>query len=186
MRSSILQRNGAAPLIVLAAMGTALACSPGEKAGDTSTAAAPPVAASSKPCHTPADSILGLATLRFTKHISPKPHRFLIPVRTDSALPDRVHWALQTSAATVNIYPPDTALQRKARAQLGANGSYTMLLLNYHGQNTLPDGRIAHDFSGHYMGGDVEGKAIPRTRIIFSCHAEGERFTVETQVAPAS
>jgi len=173
------QRNGGA-LLIAAAIAVASACSPGE----TDKAAAP--ATSTRPCTTPADSVLGLATAAFTRHISPKPHRYLVPVGTDSALPASALWALQTSGATLNLFPRDTAQQRKVKAQLGANGSYTMLLVNYHGRRTLPDGRTALDFSGHYMGGDVEGKAVPRTTIVFTCHATGERFVVEgTTPAPS-
>jgi hypothetical protein len=175
MRSNTLQRNGGALLLVLAAVGALFACSPGEKT-------ARPAVVDTRPCATPADSVVGLATLQFMKHISPKPHRYLIPVSTDSALPTGAYWALQSSAATLNFLPRDTAQQRKVKEQLGAKGAYTMLLVNYHGKRTLPDGRTALDFSGHYMGGDVDGKAIPRTPIIFSCHAAGERFVVDTTV----
>ena len=172
MRSNTLQRNGGALLLVLAAVGTAFACSPGEKTDRP--------AVSARPCPTPADSVVGLATLQFMKHLSPKPHRYLIPVGTDSALPGRAHWALQSGSATLNMWPRDTAQQRVVKEKVGAKGAYTMLLVSYHGQRTLPDGRIALDFSGHYMGGDVDGRAVPRTPVIFSCHAAGERFVVET------
>ena len=172
MRSNTLQRNGGALLLVLAAVGAAFACSPVEKTDRP--------AVSARPCPTPANSVVGLATLQFMKHISPKPHRYLIPVSTDSALPTGAYWALQSSAATLNFLPRDPSKQRQVKEQLGAKGAYTMLLVNYHGQRTLPDGRIALDFSGHYMGGDVDGKAVPRTPVIFSCQAAGERFVVET------
>ena len=172
MRSNTLQRSGGALLLVLAAVGAAFACSPGEKTDRP--------AVSARPCPTPADSVVGLATLQFMKHISPKPHRYLIPVSTDSALPTGAYWALQSSSATLNFLPRDTSKQRQVKEQLGAKGAYTMLLVNYHGQRTLPDGRIALDFSGHYVGGDVDGKAVPRTPVIFSCQAAGERFVVET------
>ena len=177
MTTSILKRNGATRLVVLAAVGVAAACSSGDGAGDT--AAAKPAVPLARSCGTPVDSILGLAAVQFTKHISPKPHRFLVPAGTDSALPERAYWGLQTTGATLNVFPRDTALQAKARDQLSAKGKMTLLLVNYHGQRTLPDGRLALDFSGHYMGGDVNGKAVPRTAILFSCHATGERFVVE-------
>jgi hypothetical protein len=176
MSSSILQRNGGALLIVLAAMGAA-ACS-GDSGGEQ--AERPAAAASSRTCYTPPDSIVGLATLQFMKHISPKPHRYLIPVGTDLALPVGAQWALQTSAATLNMWPRDTVQQAKVKEQLGKKGALTMLLVNYHGQRTLPDGRVAIDYSGQYMGGDVDGKPVPRTAILFSCHAAGERFVVES------
>ena len=50
---------------------------------DATIAATPAVAA----CSTPTDSILGLAAEKFAKQVSPIPHRFLVPVGTDSALP---------------------------------------------------------------------------------------------------
>jgi len=169
MHSSILQRNGRAPLIVLAAM---LACSSAETTDR-------PAASTARLCTTPADSIVGLATVRFMKHITPKPHRYLVPAGTDSALPTGAYWALQTTGATLNLFPRDTAQQRKVKETLGAKGALLMLLVNYHGQRTLPDGRRALDFSGHYIGGEADGKVVPRTPIVFSCHAEGERFMVE-------
>ncbi len=182
MSSSIMKRNGGALFVLLAAMGGALAC--GSDSGGEQ-AERPAAAASGRPCTTPPDSIVGLATLQFMKHISPKPHRYLIPVGTDLALPAGSQWALQTSAATLNMWPRDSAQQQKVKQQIGSNGRLTMLLVNYHGRRTLPDGRIAIDYSGQYMGGDVEGKPIPRTAILFSCHAEGERFVVES-AAPTS
>lgn len=175
MSLSNLKRRGGVLAIALGASAAA-ACS----AGDTPERQAQ---RASRACTTPADSIIGLAALQFTRHITPKPHRYLIPVSTDSALPTTAYWALQTTGATLNLFPRDTVQQRKVKEQLGAKGAYTMLLVNYHGQRTLPDGRIALDFSGHYMGGDVEGKAVPRTPIVFSCHAEGERFVVDTTAA---
>ena len=170
MSSSILQRNGGALLVVLAVTGAAVACGGGEQ---TERPATPAV--STRPCHTPPDSIVGLATLQFMKHISPKPHRYLIPVGTDLALPVGSQWALQTSAATLNMWPRDTAQQRKVKEQVGKNGALTMLLVNYHGRRTLPDGRVAMDYSGQYIGGDVDGKPSLH-RDLFSFHAEGERF----------
>jgi hypothetical protein len=178
MITSILKRNGAIRLVVLAAVGVAAACSSGDGSGDSATAK-PAAATATRPCVTPVDSILGLAAIQFTKHVTPKPHRYLIPAGTDSALPERAYWGLQTTGATLNVFPRDTALQKKAKDQLSGKGKLTLLLVNYHGQRKLPDGRVALDFSGHYMGGDVDGKAVPRTAILFSCHATGERFVVE-------
>jgi hypothetical protein len=78
------------------------------------------------------------------------------------------------------MWPPDPAQQKTVKEQLGAKGAYTMLVVSYHGQRALPDGRTALDFSGSYMGGAVDGKVVPRTPIVFSCQAEGERFVVDT------
>ena len=169
--SSIVRRNGGALLIVL---GSSVACSTGE------TTDRPAAANVARACATPADSIVGLATVAFTRYITPKPHRYLIPIRTDSALPASAYWALQTSGATLNMWPPDPAQQKTVKEQLGAKGAYTMLVVSYHGQRALPDGRTALDFSGSYMGGAVDGKVVPRTPIVFSCQAEGERFVVDT------
>ena len=112
------------------------------------------------------------------KGVSPKPHRFLIPVGTDSALPAGAYWALQTSGATVNVFPRDTAAQKLGLRQLSPNNTLTLLLVNYHGQDTLSDGKISLDFSGHYLAGTPRGTAVPRTAVAFDCAATGERFTV--------
>ena len=120
------------------------------------------------------------------KAVSPKPHRFLIPVSTDSALPATAYWALQTTGATVNVFPRDTAAQRKGLEQLSPKNSLTLLLVNYHGQDTMPDGRVSIEFSGHYLAGTPRGTAIPRTAVLFSCASTGERFVVEQQAAPGT
>ena len=111
--------------------------------------------------------------------LSPKPHRFLIPVSADSALPGAAHWALQETGATLNFYPKDTTQQKQLRQRLAANDSYTLLLINYHGQRKLADGRTAVEFSGHYLSGDPSGRGVPRTIVMFSCHATGDRLTIE-------
>jgi hypothetical protein len=185
MNSSILHRNGGAAFLIAAAAGIIAACSPGDTASRDS-ATKPVATVDTRPCATPADSVLGLATVQFTKYVTPKPHRYLIPVSTDSALPTSAYWGLQTTGATVNVFPRDTAAQKKAKEQLSPKGKMTLLLVNYHGRRTLPDGRVAVSFSGHYMGGDVDGKAVPRVAVIFACHAQGERFTVEPAAATAS
>jgi hypothetical protein len=173
-------RNDALALFVLLAVGTLAACSPEADGTDR-----PAVVVDNRPCSTPADSIIGLATKRFIQHVSPKPHRFLVPEATDSAIPTSAYWALQGTPATLNMYPRDTAKQRTARAQLSPKNSLIMLLVSYHGQRKLADGRTALDFSGHYMGGDVDGQSVPRTTIAFSCHAEGERFVIDAAAPPA-
>jgi len=178
MRPRSLHRNGGVLCVVLTAVGVLAACSPGDSPDR------PAAAAVDRPCSTPADSVVGLATKKFVSFVSPKPHRYLIPVSTDSALPAGAYWALQQEAATLNLFPRDTATQRQLRRQLGANGSYTLLLMNYHGQRKLADGRVALDFSGHYLSGAVEGKAIPRTTVLFSCHQAGERFVIDSAVTP--
>ena len=176
MHQRSLQRNGTALCVVLTAVGVLSACS----AGDTSERpAAAPVAAA---CSTPSDSIMGLAAKKFVGQVDPKPHRLLIPVG-DSALPGSAQWGLQATGATLNFYPRDTADQKKAVRQLAANGSYTLLLVNYHGQRKLADGRTALEFSGRYLSGAASGKTIAPTAVMFSCHATGERFIVEPPVS---
>ena len=176
MRSSFPHRNGSVLCVVLTAMGALAACSAGETSDDKPAAAAPAEA----PCATPTDSILGLAAQQFARQVKPVPHRFLIPVSTDSALPAPAYWGLQTTGATLNMLPRDTTQHRKAIQQLAPGGSYTLLLANYHGQRKLPDGRIAVEFSGHYLTGSAKGTAIPRTTVLFSCQATGaDRVVVQ-------
>ena len=180
MRQRFLHRNGGLACVVLSAVAALSACSPGDSA-DRPAAASP-----ARACPTPADSVIGLATERFVKAVSPKPHRFLIPVATDSALPASAYWALQTTGATANVFPRDTAAQRKGLEQLSPKNSLTLLLVNYHGQDTMPDGRVSIEFSGHYLAGTPRGTAVPRTAVLFSCGSTGERFVVEQPAAPGT
>jgi hypothetical protein len=182
MRQRSLHRNGGLACVVLTAVAAFSACSPGDSADRP---AATPAARSARACGTPADSVLGLATAQFVKFVRPRPDRFLVPEGTDSAVPRSAYWALQTTGATVNVLPRDTAVQRKGVQQLSPNNVLTLLLVNYHGQDTMPDGRVSVEFSGHYLAGAPRGTAIPRTAVLFDCAATGERFVVEKQVTPA-
>src|SRR5688500_17242661 len=179
MRQRFLHRNGGLVCVVLTAVAAFSACS-ADDTGDR-----PAATPAARACATPADSVVGLATERFVKGVTPKPHRFLIPVSTDSALPASAYWGLQTTGATVNVFPRDTVAQRTGLRQLSPNNSLTLLLVNYHGQDTLSDGRVSIEFSGHYLAGSPRGTSIPRTAVLFDCGATGERFVVEQQVAPA-
>ena len=179
MRQRPLHRNGRLACVVLTAVAILSACGSGES---TDRPAATPAA---RACVTPADSVVGLATERFVRTVSPKPHRFLVPEGTDSAVPRSAYWALQTTGATVNVFPPDTVAQKRGLQQLSPNNSLTLLLVNYHGQDTMPDGRVSIEFSGHYLAGTPRGTAIPRTAILFNCAATTDRFVVEQQAAPA-
>ena len=178
MRQRSLQRNGGLVCVVLTAVAAFSACSPGDSADR------PAAAPAARACATPADSVIGLATQQFVRSISPKPHRFLIPAGTDSAVPTSAYWALQSTGATLNMYPKDTAQQKLAVRQLGANGSYTLLLTSYHGQRTLSDGQVSLEFSGRWLNGDLGGKEIPRTAVLFNCGATANRFVVEQRAAP--
>lgn len=179
MHQRSLHRNGGLVCVVLTAVAAFSACSPGDSADRP---AAKPAA---RACVTPPDSVIGLAAERFVKGVSPKPHRFLVPEGTDSALPRSAYWALQTTGATVNVLPRDTAVQKRGLQQLSPNNSLTLLLVSYHGQDTMPDGRVSIEFSGHYLAGSPRGTAIPRTAVLFNCAGTGERFVVEQQAAPA-
>ena len=179
MHQRSLHRNGGLVCVVLTAVAAFSACSPGDSADRP---AAKPAA---RACVTPPDSVIGLAVERFVKGVSPKPHRFLVPEGTDSALPRSAYWALQTTGATVNVLPRDTAVQKRGVQQLSPNNSLTLLLVSYHGQDTMPDGRVSIEFSGHYLAGSPRGTAIPRTAVLFNCAGTGERFVVEQQAAPA-
>ena len=179
MHQRLLPRNGGLVCIVLTAVTALAACSSGDS---PDRPAAKPLA---RTCATPPDSVIGLASERFVKDVSPKPHRFLVPEGTDSAVPRSAYWALQTTGATVNVFPRDTAAQRRGLQQLSPNNSLTLLLINYHGQDTMPDGRVSIEFSGHYLAGTPRGTAVPRTAVLFNCSATSDRFMVEKRAAPA-
>ena len=55
------------------------------------------------------------------------------------------------------------------RAYLNEQKGYVNLLIAYHGQKKLPDGRLAMEFSGTYIAGKNDGEKVPRKSVIFSC-----------------
>lgn len=159
------RRSGAA--IALSAMIVA-ACSTSESSARAAV----------RPCATQADTILGKSVETFIATAQPPAYRYLVQPGTDSALPTHGHWALQ-GRTPLHLYPRDPAQQRSVVTQLYSGGrNYTTLLVSYHGQDTLEDGRIRTQLSGSYIGGANAGKTIPHTSIVFDCHATGNRFTV--------
>jgi len=175
MISNVLQRNGGAILVVLCAVTLFSACATQEEQKLTAE----------RLCPTPQDSIIGGAVVAFAKTASPVPHRYLIASRTDSALPESAGWGLQ-GRTTLHMLLPDTANVRKMRAFLREQNGYTNLLIAYHGQKKLPDGRFAMEFSGTYIGGKNDGEKVPRKSITFSCAAPTDRFIVGEPLPPAA
>jgi hypothetical protein len=72
------------------------------------------------------------------------------------------------------------------RAFLNQEKGYVNLMLAYHGQRKLPDGRYAMDFSGTYIAGKNDGQKVPRKTVTFSCAATTDRFIVGDSVAPVT
>jgi hypothetical protein len=167
------RRNGL--LAIISAAGIAAACS----ASESSPRAA------ARPCPTPRDTILGKSVETFIKSAQPTAYRFLIATGTDSALPPHGHWPLQ-GRTPLYYYPADPAQQQKFVTDLYRRGNYPTLLVSYHGQDTLEDGRIRTMLSGSYIGGSNAGKTMPQTAVVFDCQATGAtRFTIGN-AAPVS
>jgi hypothetical protein len=166
-------RNGAALLVVLTSVGAFAACAPGELTEEERLAEL-----RARPCTAAPDTVLGKAVSAFIRTAQPAAYRYLIPVGTDSVVPRHGHWALQDRTPLM-LYPSDPALQKQQITQLFQRGNYTTLLVSFHGEDTLPDGRRTMEFSGNYLGGQHAGKTVPHTTIVFDCHATGDaRWTV--------
>jgi hypothetical protein len=157
----------------------ALACGGGDSNGEQAAVVR------MEPCRMHADSILAGATRAFVRTADPQPHRYLIPVGTDSAIPQRIQGVLQAGGRHLLLYPADTAQHARMHTQLGGAGSYVNLLVAYHGADTLTDGRVAYAFSGHYKAGPNHGQEMPRTNVYFDCSAETDQFTVAGGAGPA-
>lgn len=175
MSSNMLQRNGGAMLVALCAVTFFSACVTQEEQK----------AIAERRCPTPQDSIVGGAVVAFAKTASPVAHRYLYAARTDSALPESASWGLQ-GRTTFHTWLPDTANMRKMRAYLNEQKGYVNLLIAYHGQKKLPDGRLAMEFSGTYIAGKNDGEKVPRKSVIFSCAAPTDRFIVGEPLPPAA
>jgi hypothetical protein len=160
--------NGVALAVALFGAVSAAACSTSESSTQTAV----------RPCPTSADTILGGSVEAFVKTAQPTAYRYLVAVGTDSAIPDHGRWALQ-GRTPLFLYPRDPAQQKSFVAQLySQRGNYVTLLVAYHGQDTLEDGRIRTELSGTYIGGRNDGKTIPRAGVVFDCHATGNRFSM--------
>ena len=168
--------NGVAFAFVLIGAVSTAACAASESSTRTAVV---------RPCPTSSDTILGGSVEAFIKTAQPTAYRYLVAAGTDSAIPDHGRWALQ-GRTPLFLYPKDPAQQKPFVAQLySQRGNYTTLLVSYHGQDTVEDGRIRTQLSGTYIGGKNDGKTMPHTSIVFDCHATGNRFTVGGGPIPA-
>jgi hypothetical protein len=155
-------------LAIVAFTGIAAACSTSESS--------PRVTA--RPCAMTRDSILGKSVETFIKSAQPPAYRYLVAAGTDSALPSHGQWALQ-GKTPLYLYPADPSLQQKFVTDLYARGNYPTMLVSYHGQDTLEDGRIRTMLGGSYIGGKNAGTTMPHTAVVFDCQATGAaRFTI--------
>jgi hypothetical protein len=170
-----LPRNGGALVVVLCAMGLLSACTTSDEKAATAE----------RLCPTPQDSIIGGAAVAYVSGAEPLAHRYVIPISTDSALPSSAYWGLQ-GRTTLHEMRRDSAGVQAMKTQLNKQATYVNLLLAFHGQRKLPDGRLAMDFSGTYFGGKNDGKTIPRKTVTFTCSGTGAaRFAVADPSPPA-
>jgi hypothetical protein len=130
-------------------------------------------------CTVTSDSIRGGALEKFIETRNPVPHRFLIPLGTDSVVPDGSHYVLNAAGRAMYTWPSDPTLVQGQIDAMRAKGSFTTLALFYHGDTTLADGRRSFEFSGRYIDKANDGVVIPRTKVLFNCQApEGSRYVM--------
>jgi hypothetical protein len=119
-------------------------------------------------CSAPGAEVDSLAVAEYLEKVTPRPKRFLVPVGTDSALPDGAQQALQEKGPTF-LYPADPKKQATVRDQLAARGTFPTLLVAYRGMRRLDDGRVVVRIGGHFVGGAENGQAAPSRAIYLKC-----------------
>jgi hypothetical protein len=116
----------------------------------------------------PGDSAYASAVREYVKGLQPRPMRFLVPIGTDSMLPDVAREELSHMQPTY-LWPKDEANQKLLVDKLSRVGPWASLLVTWHGMQRVGDGSAVVRMGGHYVGGEFDGKAAPRRAIHFNC-----------------
>ncbi len=120
-------------------------------------------------CAEPTAARLGQAGVqRYIAARNPKPVRFLNPISTDSAVPASAMAYLNATGPTY-LFPPAEEQQAIVRAKLTEAGSWTTLLVAFHGVERVSEREAEIRFSGAYVGGAEDGDAAPREAVRFVC-----------------
>lgn len=149
------------PLLAFPLAALLAACGGGGEAGSSAQASASSCEGS------PDEAVYNTAIDEYIKGLTPTPRRFLNAVGTDSALPDPVFQAVMRRGPSY-LYPPDSAGRKVVLDKLGSVGSWSSLLVTWHGMEKH-DSTATIRLGGHYVGGDDDGLAAPRKAIVFQC-----------------
>jgi hypothetical protein len=142
-------------------------------------------AAATVACTVPMDSIIGYSLDRWIRTRVPQPYRFMIPLGTDSVVPDGAQWALNTLNRGAYPWPDTKELQTQQIANMRAHRLPTISLF-YHGTRQLADGRHVSEFSGTYHDVANNGINLPRTEVYFDCNAPvGRQYLTADEPPPA-
>jgi hypothetical protein len=158
-----------AALLALAAA-VAAACG-----GDARPERGAKASSAAAPCRAGVEEAVALAAADYIKTVKPKPERFLVSVGTDSALGDAGMTMLQDKGPTY-LFPGDPSLQTQVRSLLHEKGDYTTLLVVRRSARAQ-NGRAEVTLSGHYVGGEDEGKTPGPRSYVFGCDTTGWRIT---------
>ena len=170
-------------ILLIPAAAAFIACG-GQTGGDDAAGASGKAVAMT--CDVPADSIIGYSLDRFIRTRQPQPYRFMVPMGTDSAVPEGAQFALNTLNRGFYVWPPDAPTQQKQIEAMRAKGPLPTISLFYHGSVTLPDGRTATSFSGAFHDVQNQGIVLPRTEVFFDCNAPaGRRYVAADEPPPA-
>lgn len=164
--------------LAVAIVPVALACAGGGDAADTTPAA--PV------CTVRSDSIVGGAVEKFIVTRNPVPHRFLIPLGTDSVVPETSRYPFTAGGRALFTWPQDAEQQKEMIGIMRSSGGWVTLATFYHGTTELSDGRTAVTLSGLYIDAANNNKRVPRTTVTHHCFGDmAGQFIVDTAAAPS-
>lgn len=120
---------------------------------------------------------VGLAVREFITTTTPTSQRYLSAAGTDSAVPEDGFKVLQEKGPTY-FYSSDPKAQAQIKDKLASVGPYASLLVVFKGKTESENGNaVAVSLSGHFVGGDHDGKAVPMRTIQVRCDSTGWRVT---------
>ncbi len=165
------------PIISIAALALAAACSDGNRTGAPARTAATPGSTILDCDTTVTGAAVNLAVAEYVKRADPVPQRYLSAVGAGSTpMPESGFRALKDKGPTY-YYPADSAGQATVKARLAEVGPYTSLLVTYVGMQVTADGNEATvRLGGGYVGGKYDGRVAPGRAVRLRC--EGATWTV--------
>jgi hypothetical protein len=136
-------------------------------------------------CEVPMDTIIGYSLERFIGTRTPVPYLFMLPLGTDSMVPDGAQFPLNSRNRGAYPWPQDAAMQKEAIAGLRKISSLPTVALFYHGTKEVSEGKYMTEFSGTYHDVKLSGINLMRTEVYFDCKAPaGQRVRTGDEPPP--